>query len=386
VVLIAAAIWATYALFTSRYTGANDFYPRWVGTCALLREGLDPYSETTTRRIQQGVYGRLARPDEDQVAFAYPLYASLFVWPTCITNHYPLAQAIWLWMLLGASIVAAALSLQAVGWRPRPARAVLTVLWALLLYPSFRALILGQLAVFVLLALALMIWAIQRGRYGWSGVFLALSLVKPQLVCLAVPWVLFWAAARRRWRVWGGFAVTLALLALVPMVLLPSWILSFVRQALVYPSYTVYGSLTWIIVRGLGLGLPAEIAAQAILAVLALGLAWRFRKGSREQMLWVLGILLLLTNFFVPRIATTNYITLLPWIFWTLFEIQQSDRRLKRWAQAGIAAVLLAVPWITFLLTLEGDVERTPAYIPFPAVVTALLAWLGLQIIRRSRD
>jgi len=76
----------------------------------------------------------------------------------------------------------------------------------------------------------------------------------------------------------------------------------------------------------------------------------------------------------------------LPWILWALFEIQQSDFRLKRWAQAGIAAALLVVPWITFLLTLEGDFERAPAYLPFPAAVTALLVWLGLRIIRRSRD
>ena len=53
VILVALAVWATYVFFTSRYTGANDFYPRWAGTCALLREGLDPYSEQATLRIQE---------------------------------------------------------------------------------------------------------------------------------------------------------------------------------------------------------------------------------------------------------------------------------------------------------------------------------------------
>ena len=68
-------IWSTYTLFTMLHTGGNDFYPRWVGGCALLREGLNPYSEAVTLRIQEGMYGRPAWPDEDQVAFAYPLYS-----------------------------------------------------------------------------------------------------------------------------------------------------------------------------------------------------------------------------------------------------------------------------------------------------------------------
>jgi hypothetical protein len=254
------------------------------------------------------------------------------------------------------------------------------VLWGLLLYPNFRAWILGQLAVFVLLALAGMLWALRRDHPGWAGVCLALTLVKPQLVYLAVPWVLWWAASRRQWRLWGGFCAASAVLLLLPMLVLPSWIPSFWAQAVAYPSYTVYGSLAWIVVRGLGLGRPVEIAVQVALAAAALSMTWRFRKGSRTQLIWVLGLLLLLTNVFTPRIATTHLVVLLPWVIWSLAEIGRSAFRHKRWALAGIVAALLVVPWATFLATIEGDFERAPAYLPFPAAVAVLLAWLGFHL------
>ncbi|MEJ2211761.1 MAG: hypothetical protein P8129_22375, partial [Anaerolineae bacterium] len=81
IIVCALGVYATKVTYTSRYPGANDFYSRWVGGCTLLREGLNPYSDEVTLRIQQGMYGRPALPDEDQVAFAYPLYSLLFFFP-----------------------------------------------------------------------------------------------------------------------------------------------------------------------------------------------------------------------------------------------------------------------------------------------------------------
>jgi len=73
--------YGAYSLFTSQIPSGNDFYSRWRGTRALLLEGKDPYSEEVTLKIQRGMYGRPARGDEDRVAFAYPLYVSLYILP-----------------------------------------------------------------------------------------------------------------------------------------------------------------------------------------------------------------------------------------------------------------------------------------------------------------
>jgi len=382
VILFALGVYATEVAFTSKHPGANDFYSRWVGGCALVRQGLNPYSDEVTLRIQQGMYGRPAHPGEDQVAFAYPLYSLLFFFPLCATDDYAWVQAIWLWLLLLALLAAMAFWLQIIRWRPPRWLWRLILLWTVLLYHSFRALLLGQFAVWVLLALAAALWAMQRGHDGRAGLLLALATVKPQLVYLAIPWILLWAAGQRRWRLWIGFAVSLAGLVLGSMLLLPTWLPDFVRQASAYPDHTVYGSLTWIIVRQwLGLGPAVEYTALALLAVGAVVLAWRLWRASYTHMVWLLGLLLLLTNLLTPRIATTNYILLIPYALWGLRQVQTTWKTWGDWAVVGGLAVSFVGLWVLFFATLQGDFEQWPVYLPFPLAVALLLplAWRPVQ-------
>jgi hypothetical protein len=379
--LFSLGVYVTYSAFTSQNPGANDFYSRWVGGCALLREGMNPYSENVTLRIQEGMYGRPALPGEDQVAFAYPLYSLIFFFPLCLIDNYALVQAIWFWLLLAVLAATTVLWMRVIRWRPQTWLWALTLLWVVLMYHSFRALILGQFAVFVLLTLVAALWALKHGHDGWAGVFLALSTIKPQMVYLAIPWILLWSAGQKRWRLWAGFGVAMASFVLGPVLLLPSWIHDFLRQVIAYPSYTVYGSLTWMIVQNwLKLGHAAELAVSAVLVLFLLVLTWRLRHAGWEQMMWMLGLILLMTNFFTPRIATTNYLLLVPWALWGFSRLQARLGWKGTWVVA-IAEIASAVAlWVLFVATVKGDFEQAPVYFPFPALLMLLLAWLWGQL------
>jgi hypothetical protein len=351
-----------------------------MGGCALVRERLNPYSEAATLRIQVGMYGRPALPGEDQVAFTYPLFSLLFFLPLCATEDYALVQAIWIWLLLVALVLSAILSLRIIRWHPRSWLWILTILWVVCTYPGFRALILGQFAVIVWLALVAALWALKHQHDGWAGVLLALATVKPQLVYLVVPWILLWAAGQRRWRLWLGFFTAMASLTIGGMLLLPSWLPDFVHQTLAYPSYTVFGSLMWMVVQHtLGLDRTAEMASTIALATVALVLCWRLWRGTWEQMLWMAGLLLLITNFFTPRIATTNYVLLIPWVLWGLRQMQVAWRRWGTWAIVATQAMLMIGPWAVFLATIQGSFEQVPAYFAFPAAAMVMLAWLWMK-------
>jgi hypothetical protein len=160
--LVAGQSWATYCLFTSRFTGGNDFYSRWANGCALIWTGENPYSDEVTLRTQIGMYGRPARIGEDLAAYSYPLYALFFFWPLCFIHAYPLVQAIWMTLMLYALLAGVVLTARVARWRPPAWLWWATLVWAVFNYPHTRALVLGQMATLVFLALAAALWALGR--------------------------------------------------------------------------------------------------------------------------------------------------------------------------------------------------------------------------------
>jgi hypothetical protein len=365
-------------MFTSRFPGGNDLVPRWIGGRALILEGINPYSEEVTLRAQVMLHGRPAeRPEEDLGNFTYPLYSLLFVWPLCLVGDFALVRAIWMWVLLGGLVASAVVWLRVIGWRPRMGVWSLTIVWMLFLYHNFRAVLLGQYAVLIMLLVVAAVWALKGKRDGMAGVLMALSTVKPPLVYLAIPWMLIWTAGKRRWRFWWGFGLSMVALTVVSAVLVPTWPLDMVRQMMAYPSFTVYGSLTFMIVQyALRLGPILESAAMILLGVGMLLLGWRLWRGSWEQMLWMLGLLLVLTNFFTPRIATTNYLMFVPWVLWAFERIARAWGRRGMWTVIGLMVVSGLGLWGLFLATIEGNFETAPVYYPFPLLALALLGWM----------
>jgi hypothetical protein len=380
--LVAGQAWATYRLFTSRFSGGNDFLARWSNGCALIWSGENPYSDEVTERTQIRMFDRPARPGEDLAAYSYPLYALFFFWPLCFIRTYPLAQAIWMTLMLYVLLAGVVLAMRVVRWRPSSWLWGITMIWAVLNYPHARALILGQMATLVFLALAVTLWALGRERDGLAGALLAITTIKPQMSFLLVPWILWWAAWRRRWGVWRGFGLAMVLLAGVSFLLVPTWAGDFLEDLRNYEvvSATRYHSLTWIVVRHfLGWGPVAEAIGVGAFALYALLEAWRERRVGWSGFLWTTGLILILTNFVAPRTATTHYTMLLLPLFVWFGRIQRRVRRGGALLVVGIELALMAGQWVIFLTTLQGDYETALVYLPFP-----VLMLVGQLLARRS--
>lgn len=366
--------------FTRRYPGGNDLYPRWAAGCAWLTRGVDPYSPEATLEIQRGIYGRPALPSEDQVAFAYPAFAASLVWPLCLTTDFATAHAAAMAALIAGVVATAVLARRAVSWEVRGWLWAWTLFWVVVAYPSARAILLGQLAVIVGMLQVGALAALHARREAVAGVVLALSTVKPQMAILIVPGLLFWGIATRRKTFLGSFVAAMATLVLVPMIWLPSWVPAWIGQLRAYPSYTEFGSATWILTTHL-LRTPA-----ALEALLAAGLCiwlgaewWRARRQEFEPMLWVAALTLVLTHFVSPRTATTHFGPLLLPAFMVFRLYTGPDRGLRPWMTAGIVAGTAVLAWVLFVLTVEGRQESAVNYLPLPILLLAALLW-----IRRS--
>ena len=366
--LLVGNVIATHDMLTEPYPGHNDFLTIWEAARLFWQQGLDPYSPQATAEIQTVIYGHPARPDEFPNAYAYPLYTLFVLWPLTPFD-YAWVSAFWM-VLLEACIVAALMfQLALYRWRPHPLMLTWLLVWMLLHYYAARGIILGQISHTVYLAQIVTLWALWRRWDTLAALLTAYTTIKPQMSFLLVPLLLLWAARSGRWRFVGVFLGAWLALMAASFALLPDWMAGWWEQLRAYPSYTV-GSPVSILTRTyLGLGAWAEWTVDAALWAL---LAWTWYvalwRGRRERLDWALALALVLTHLTAPRTATPHFVIFtLPLLFY-----------LKRWRTRWVLLVTLAlliVPWVHFLLTIQGDVEHFSVHAPYPWLMLILLWW-----------
>ncbi len=374
-----ALTWSLYTGLASRVPGANDYYSRWMGARLFFLDGQDPYLESTTQKIQLGMYARLAQPEEDQVAFAYPLYAAFFALPF-IGLPYAWAESFWmalLILLLWAGGIAAALMM---GWKISPLRLLGLLIFVQVFYPSLRAIMLGQYAVIVFASIAFGLFLLDSGRDGWAGLILAASVVKPHVALLPLLIILAWAIAHRRRRLLYGLAGGLALLVMPATLLLPTWPLEFEAAVEHYHQYITIGPplqvLCQILLPGAGGNAVFLVGTGLGLAVLGL-LSIRTVGAPFRDYLPTIELALLLTTSLMVRTATTDQtLLLLPWLHW----LGARNQPARSPAPLLAAVALLAVPWSVFIATLNGNTEAAVA-----TAIVPLLTGAGFLVFYGSR-
>lgn len=373
--LLVGNVIATHDVLTAPYPGHNDFMSRWEGARSYWRDGLNPYGEAASANIQQRIYGRMAADDEDPGYFAYPFYTVFVLLPLVFTG-YAWASAIWMVALEACLVTATVLLLDLYGWRPRPGLLGVLLLWTLSNYYGARGLLLGQPGLLVYGLHVLALWAFARRHDALAGAALALSTIKPQMGFLLIPFLLLVGLSLRRWRFLAAFAGAGLILLGLSFALVPTWLGDWLAQIEQYPSYTALGAPVWIVTRHyLGLGALTEWAANAALwALLAWAWAMVLWRGRGERLDWTVMLTLTVTHLSAVRTATPHFVVFtIPLLFYLrgLTRRQRNGARLS----AAILLALLVIPWVHFVLTVEGEFEHPTLYLPVPLGMLALL-WL----------
>jgi hypothetical protein len=390
IVLILAALVLLFFVnyqFVQDEPGGNDFLARWMGAKSWLIDGLSPYDPEVSLRTQEIFYGRPAVPEEgeDIAHFVYPLPAMIFFAPFGLLP-YNEARAIWMTILEICLPLLTWVGLSITRWKPSRPMLVMLLVFSVIWYHGFRAIILGQFAIIEALLIAGGLLAIQRNQDGIAGILLALSISKPQMSFMLLPFVIFWAISRRRWVLIISTLGTIVLLVGASIVLLPGWVLDWIQQVLSYPEYTTTKPPVGIIAD-----LFPTISSWINLiltCVFILYLIWEWvlalRKGDRWFQ-WTAAMTILITNLIVVRTATTNYLAMVPGLIIVFSVI------VDRWQKRGAITVVLLLLcllfglWSLFLATVEGNLENPAMYIPLPIFMLLSLWWIRWWFIRPTR-
>ena len=386
--VVGALGWANYR-FAAASSSGNDFMVFWEGAQAFWFDGLSPYSDATTARIQGHAYGRPARPDENQLHIVYPLYA-FFLIPFALVKDYVLAQALWMTFLECALLFLAWLSLRITRWKPAPWLLALFFLFALTWYHAVRVVVNGNIVALVALFLTGAVLALRAGQDELAGILLAVATIKPHLALLPILFVLLWAASHRRWRVLVWTVGFTTFLVAFGMLFIPDWPLQNLREVLRYTSYNppttiqdalrewlpgVGRQLGWILSGGLTLLLLAEW-------VLAWGKPFR-------RFVWTYSLTLVISQWIGITTDPGNFIILFLPLTLVFAEFESRYGRAARWWSLLSMLALWGGLWWIFLATLttvKGQPQQsTVMFLPLPLYLFWGLYWVRWWAVRTSR-
>ncbi len=371
-VLFAVNIYFHYSVFTSQFPGHNDFLTVWEGSRAYFYDGLDPYSDEVSTNIQMRIYGRPAEVGEFPNHYAYPFYATFFVWPT-IHFDYAWATAIWMVILEASLIGGVLLSLSIFNWRPKPLTLIGLLLFALVWYPGARGLFLGQVSHLTLLLQIAALWGVMKGRDGLGGVALAAATFKPQMVLLFAPFLLLWGLFTRRWRFLSAFGMAFVALNLASFLLLPDWVDGMLYQIGLYPSYIEVSTPAWVVTQYLfDFGDGAEWAVNLFFYAVMLWTWYTVLVEKREErFLWAVMVTITVTHLVAFRTATPHFsVFVLPLVFY----LRRFARQHRGWLIGVALIALFLLPWMHFVPTLGAEkFEHPTLFVPIPVVFMVVL-------------
>jgi Glycosyltransferase family 87 len=257
----------------------TDWLPFATGGRLLQTDAGCLYCASAQATTQAGILGYVPAAGFPQ-PFVNPPLTALLLRPLAAL---PLAtgMAVFLLLLLGGLAVAMRVggSLLPHAW-PREGRLVALVVFALSI-PAATALLLAQWAPLLLLAGLLALVALRRGRPVVAGLLLAVLLVKPQTVWLAVPLL----AVAGSWRLLAGFAAGAAGWALSGLALVgPAQLMQWPQLVLGRQTGEAHRTvgLPGMVASWLGSDAAAFPVAVALAALVVLG-TWRFRARLRGR-------------------------------------------------------------------------------------------------------
>ncbi|MBW8011163.1 MAG: DUF2029 domain-containing protein [Chloroflexi bacterium] len=385
--LFTGLTWVNYQ-FTTINSGGNDFTPRWLGTRLFITEGLSPYSQNTTDEIQDFFYGRTARGEEDRALFVYPHYSMLVFAPFSLVEDYPQARALWMAVLETSILIISFISLSLTRWRPSLVVFGVYILFNLSWYHAVRPIINGNAAVVVALFISMAFLAIRAGQDMYAGAMLALASIKPQMVILLIPFVIYWAYSKGRWRLLGSIIGGLLILVIVSLLIERDWIIQNLRQVINYPEYSPPGSTGAIFsVWWPETGRQLSWALNGVLVILLIR-EWLAVYGkSFHWFLWSASLTLVVTNLIGITTATANYIALIPALTLVLSVWEKRWGRSGGWFVIGVMLVFLVGLWVLFLNTVRPGMGVQPVqgpimFFPLPIFLLFSLYWIRLWVLQ----
>jgi hypothetical protein len=378
VVLIALLYLNIYIART--YQGGEWLYMRWSGARVFLFNNGEPYGSTIAERVQVLAYGREAYLNEYPYALNDPFYIVLLYVPLALFSDFTIAHGIWMLLSQVAVIGIVVLSLRFAEWQPPFWMLVLLICFGLFNAFSIITFRAASPTIFLTLIYLGMLVALQSRADELAGALLFLVAYQWEVGALFFLLVLILVVANRRWKVFVGFLMMLAILVITSILLKSNWPINYIRAVLFdwvrQTDYTMGITLSYIFPQlQFSLGRWFFLFSGVILCLEAL----RAIEGHFRHIAWVAFLALALNPLLGFAIFPANHVVLVPAVVLIVALVWE------RWTNIrALLSVLLLLLGFLFSYGLYYQSFTAPErlYSDLLKILPPILAALGLYWMR----
>lgn len=378
--------WINLGYIRSNPGGGQSFLVHWISLRGFLLEGVSPYSQEANQLTQREVYGRLARPGEDQLQFLSPVYVTVVFFPFALIPDVHLARALWMTLLQAALLLMAYFSARLANWRPGLILWVVYLLFVVFWFHSFQPLIEGDPIILVALMLTGVLVAVRNETDELAGLLLALATILFWAVLLPFMVIFVSALVHQRRTIVGWTIGTMVLLGATGALLQPDWILQNIWQIVAYMNNPPPGNIRAVLMELLpGMGDRLGYAALAFFAALVI-LEWvRLRKTEFRGFLWLICLTITVGLWLGPVTDAGNFILALPALPLVFAILEERWRRSGKAISFILMLILFAGLWGMYISNTGWVFARyfdLALFFPLPLFLLIVLYWVRWWAVR----
>lgn len=368
--------------------GGEQFFLRWSGARAFMFERIEPYGAEIAARAQLVAYGRRAFSSEYPYALNDPFHIVLLYIPLALFPSFAVARGIW--MLISEIILVGIVHslIRSLEWEPPRWLYLLLIVSGLFGYYSLAAVGAGSPAIPMTFLFLAILYALRSFADEVAGALLFLVAYQWEVSALFFLFILVFVFANRRWRVLGGFGMSLAVLVSISFLAYPGWGLPYVRGALTdwYRSANLtFGHIMslWFPAGRFSIGSWTSILLGVILFLEWLGSV----NAHYRRIVWTACLSLAVTPLMGFAIFPSNHVVLLPSFILIVMLVWERWRRRRALYVLLVALVSFLVPFWLYSRLMAGypklSLELLMVLPPVAGIVG--LYWMRWWAVRSPR-
>ena len=368
--------------------GGEQLFVRWSGARAFLVGSVDPYGVTIAERAQNVAYGRQATSTEYPYYLNDPFHIVLLYIPLAFIPDFAVARGVWMLLSEVILMILVFSFIRSLEWEPPGWLYFLLMLSSVLGYYSLVAVRSGTPAIAITFLSFIIVYSLRSFSDELAGALLFLVAYQWEVGALFFLFVIVFVIANRRWRVFYGFGMVLAILLVIAFLSYPGWGLPYVRGVLSdwYRSGNLtFGSIMSAIFPNtrFSIGLWTTILLGVIVFLEWLGTV----NSHYRHLIWTVCLSLAAMPLMGVAIFPSNYVVLIPSLLLILMLIWERWTRQQVWLSLLVILSTLLVPfWLYYRVISGAPIIYSQLLIILPPIATIIgLYWMRWWAFRSPR-